>query len=143
MKTGRKVTGVRFLISRNKDYEDLLCLSEFIENLSPGKQLVDDQDIDNPYNELIETLASLCNNEFNKEQMIVINDLLLKMGYCQDRNMQETYDYLIDKYHEVNANKKIPEGATQRRFGFLKWLIKFDLSEYTLAEVEKGYHRIA
>lgn len=134
IKTGRKVTGVRFIISKNKEYEDQLQLSEFIK-------IKKDENIDNQYDnelnddkELIKSLSNICNNEFSEAQMIVIKDLLVDRGYCKEDNQEETCEFLHRVYHEVNAQNNIPRDATERRYGFIKWFLKNDLSDKAVEE---------
>lgn len=135
IKTGRRVTGVRFLINKNETYEDPVKLCDFISEvgtiegrnrqkiamrreINKGEQYRD---------ETLEYLAGACSYEFSEEKMMVIRDLLFSMGYCREDNLLETYEYLLDRYHELNAKENIPKTSIERRFGFLKWLIKFDM----------------
>ena len=156
IKAGRKVVGVKFIINKNKDYQDKIKLSEFIKNicsyqdqdLELENKLEDPEikfiDLDNLENletqeeyianensveEFIEFLSGACNNEFSRNKMIVIKDLLIKAGYYKKPDPTEeleAYDYLLGKYHELNSKENIPKDDLERRFGLLKWLIKRD-----------------
>ena len=153
IKAGRKVVGVKFIINKNKDYQDKIKLSEFIKNICSYQ----DQDLElenklknteikfinldnlenqeeyiadeNSVEEFIEFLSGACNNEFSRNKMIVIKDLLIKAGYYKKPDPTEeleAYDYLLGKYHELNSKENIPKDDLERRFGLLKWLIKRD-----------------
>ena len=147
IKSGRKVIGVKFIINKNKDYQDKIKLSEFIKNmcnyqdLRPESEEQENQEIklmdlenqeeyiadENSVEEFIEFLSGACNNEFSRNKMIVIKDLLIQAGYYkkpEPTEELEAYDYLLGKYHDLNSKENIPKDDLERRFGLLKWLIK-------------------
>ena len=149
IKSGRKVIGVKFIINKNKDYQDKIKLSEFIKNmcnyqdLRPESEEQENQEIklidlenqeeyiadENSVEEFIEFLSGACNNEFSRNKMIVIKDLLIQAGYYkkpEPTEELEAYDYLLGKYHDLNSKENIPKDDLERRFGLLKWLIKRD-----------------
>ena len=149
IKSGRKVIGVKFIINKNKDYQDKIKLSEFIKNmcnyqdLRPESEEQENQEIKlmdlenqeeyiadkNSVEEFIEFLSGACNNEFSRNKMIVIKDLLIQAGYYkkpEPTEELEAYDYLLGKYHDLNSKENIPNDDLERRFGLLKWLIKRD-----------------
>ena len=139
IKSGRKVIGVKFIINKNKDYQDKIKVSEFIKNmcnyqdLRPESEEKENQEEyiadENSVEEFIEFLSGACNNEFSRNKMIVIKDLLIQAGYYkkpEPTEELEAYDYLLGKYHDLNSKENIPKDDLERRFGLLKWLIKRD-----------------
>ena len=203
VKTGRKVTGVKFIIHKNEDYQDKIKLSEFLHSMYVDDAQQHDQNIQNRqcmrlieesfeenldenfdenfdktdnlgesfeerlsnknlaqfygtdnfdnsrqyifadfdslhaflkdkeyYDGFINFLSGACNNEFSKNKMIVLKDLIMEAGYYKTPEPTEelrAYDYLLGKYHELNSKENIPKDDVERRFGLLKWLIKRDI----------------
>lgn len=88
-----------------------------------------DDENENSVDKFVEFLSGACDNEFSKNKMIVIKDLLIKAGYYKQPDPTEelkAYDYLLGKYHELNSKENIPKDDMERRYGLLKWIIKRD-----------------
>lgn len=114
-----------------------------------GQLRISDADLELPYNEYdmeyspmteeeekaatfkdesLAFLAEACNYEFDESQMRVIKDKLLELGYRKigDAGDLERYEYLLKKYHELNAYKNIPDDAHDRRYGLMvKYLLTY------------------
>lgn len=117
-----KILALKFTISKNADYADQLTLEEFIA-------MKDDDELEaapkNRHEEIIEMLSDSCNNEFSKEQLEVLFDLVLKASYDESGAGLDYADYLSNKYHDLNeqaARKKI-----KSRFGYLKKIIESEV----------------
>lgn len=123
---GGKIIELKFIIKKNTNYSDQLTLDEYITMkdyadlpTAPTK---------NRHEELIDLLSDACNDEFSKEQMEIIFDLVYKAtprDYGEDSGGLNYADYLRLKYHILN------EQATRRkvnnRFGYLKKLIEAEV----------------
>lgn len=73
-------------------------------------------------------LAEACNYEFDESQMRVIKDKLieLEIGKTGKDSELERYEYLLKKYHELNAYQNIPKDAISRRYGLMvKYLLSY------------------
>ena len=73
-------------------------------------------------------LAEACNFEFDESQMRVIKDKLIELGFGKVGNAGdlERYEYLLKKYHELNAYQNIPKDAHGRRYGLMvKYLLTY------------------
>jgi len=128
---GGKVLELKFTITKNKDYIDPLGLDKFID--LNDKTIVEDEykemnldDLDENgnlhstgtspiYEERIAFLMEACNNEFDREQVVVLFDNM--PGWAKyDENT--SHDYLQSKYREMDMRK-----PNKSRFGYLKKLI--------------------
>ena len=132
-KKGRKVHELKFTITKNKDYIDPLGLDKFIDLGSQITTEDDHQDTINfddidengnirstgtspVYEERIAYLMTACNNEFSREEIVVLFDIM--PGQVKhDEN--DSHDFLQSKYREMDMRK-----PKQSRFGYLKTLIK-------------------
>jgi plasmid replication initiation protein len=107
--TGRKITHIKFLIKKNKNYKDQLTLNEFIDlqreqeiiDIVEGTQESVEEVKENVYeNSIIEYIANSCDNEFTNSEMSVImglardippmgngakNDMYLFLKLCYDK----------------------------------------------------------
>jgi len=128
---GGKVLELKFTITKNKDYIDPLGLDKFID-LSDKTIIENDyqemrfDDIDENnnlhstdtspiYEERITFLMSACNNEFTREEIIVLFDIMPSWAK-HDEN--DSHDFLQSKYREMNMRK-----PSKSRFGYLKKII--------------------
>ena len=123
IKVGRKFTGVKFFISKNEKYIDQLSLAEFID-LQPAA----DEPTEREYsNEHISLLAEACNNEFDEEQMQLINSLMsdLKLDTRNETFLGESKFFSLQKkYLELNLRAK--KTKITDRFAYLKGMISND-----------------
>jgi len=128
---GGKILELKFTITKNKDYIDPLGLDKFID-LSNKTIIKDDyqeinlDDLDENgnihstgtspiYEERITFLMDACNNEFTREEIIVLFDIM-PSWVKHDEN--DSHDFLQSKYREMNMRK-----PNVSRFGYLKKII--------------------
>jgi hypothetical protein len=130
-KKGRKIHELKFTITKNKNYIDPLGLDKFIDlknkpDYEDSSQDIDFDDIDENgnlhstgtspiYEERITYLMSACNNEFSREEIIVLFDIMPSWAK-HDEN--DSHDFLQSKYREMDMRQ-----PNQSRFGYLKKLI--------------------
>ena len=123
-KTGKggKWLSVKFNISKNSKYKDPLLLEEFIEKQSfIDVESVVEEEIDYG-SELANLLGDCaCNNEFSKEQVKVIQDLVIHAVTSSDH--LEICNYLIHKIHKMNCYNP------DNRFDYLCSMIKNDIDK--------------
>lgn len=127
--TGGKWLTIIFHIEKNDDYIDQLTLDEFIDLQPEPVELSEEEQLAAYSSERLGFLAGACDYEFSEEDMRVLTDKLIGLGYVGSKKETERYDYLLRKYHELNAHKDIPRDAKKRRFGYMKWLIDRDIKE--------------
>ena len=121
IKVGRKFTGVKFFISKNENYVDQLSLAEFI-NFQPEADVPTERKFSNEH---ISLLAEACDNEFDEEQMQLINSLMsdLKLDNRNETFLGESkFLYLQKKFLELNLRAK--KTKITDRFAYLKGMIK-------------------
>jgi len=132
-KKGRRIDELKFVISKNRDYIDPLHLDKFID-LNNSHVVFEEED--NRYNEIDENgivlstgrhyiyeerinfLMSSCNNEFSKEQIIVLYGLMAQSVPHIHSHEMKSHDYLQQKYREMDMRQ-----PSRSRFGYLKALI--------------------
>jgi len=139
-KRGRKIHELKFIITRNKDYVDPLSLDKFIEMSSENaindvdnNYEIDLDDTDENgnlrstgtspmYEERIAFLMDACNNEFSREEMIVLYGIMQqKIPYIhQDGN--RSYDFLQQKYREMSLNNK--KTKINHKFSYFKKMVE-------------------
>ena len=131
-KTGKggKWLTIIFHITKNADYKDPLALDEFI-NLQPESEcpeqaeLLEEEPEDEAIDyggELADLLGETCNNEFNPEQIRVIQDLVLQyVGH----DYIKCSDYLTHKLNITNAFCK--KNDTESRHKYLVRMINNDI----------------
>jgi len=128
---GGKIIEIKFTITKNKSYVDPLGLDKFIDLNDKMSMEHDYQDTNfdgadengnlhstgtSPiYEKRIAFLMDACNNEFNREQVVVLFDNM-PSWVKQDEN--DSHDYLQSKYREMNMRR-----PSKSRFGYLKKLI--------------------
>ena len=131
-KKGRKIHELKFTITKNKNYIDPLGLDKFIDLSNQAtteddhQDIIDFDDIDENgnlhstgtspvYEERITYLMTACNNEFSREKIVVLFDIMPSWAK-HDEN--DSHDFLQSKYREMDMRK-----PKQSRFGYLKTLI--------------------
>jgi len=131
----RRVTAVKFKINKNCGYIDQLCIESFLnkdvvaaENITDDGLFEDDSFIkrwEEEYpiedNNILSFYSDACENEFNRSEIQVLYDLLIKVISINGEDT-DRYDYLRRKYHEMEMRR--PE---KNRFGYLKKLIEADI----------------
>jgi len=131
---GGKVLNLKFTITKNKDYIDPLSLDKFIDlgrrkaiegeyrevDFSGADEdgVVLDTGLNPKYEERIALLMDVCNNEFSREQMIVLFDA---MPQSKKHDANTSLDYLQSKYREMEMRK-----PNKSRFGYIRKLINED-----------------
>jgi plasmid replication initiation protein len=119
---GGKIITLKFIIKKNKNYVDQITLNEFIS-------IKEDEEEDTPirtrHDEIIELMSDACDNEFTKEQVRILLDLVIQIVPIGITGVgTEHHDYLSLKFHELkyqNTKQKIG-----RRFEYFKAMIKAD-----------------
>jgi len=130
-KKGRAIHELKFIITKNKDFVDPLGLEKFIDikaqvSCEVKPQQIDFDDIDEngnvratgrhwKYEERITSLMGACLNEFSREQIMVLFDVMPDFAKLDE---SISHDFLQLKYREMDMRK-----PTQSRFGYLKKLI--------------------
>jgi len=134
-KKNRKIHELKFTITKNKDYVDPLGLDKFIntENIKAAIEdtadVIDLDDIDENgnvrstgksriYEERVSFLMDACDNEFSREEIIVLYDVMAEAMPHLHHDEMKSHDYLMQKYREMNMRK-----PDKSRFGYLKTLI--------------------
>ncbi|MDE6730763.1 MAG: replication initiation protein [Oscillospiraceae bacterium] len=151
IRTGHKFTAVTFFIRKNENFVDPLRLEDYI-NTTTGEIVLespkneespkrkewiplspdtDDDTANEIYgNEEMAFLAQACDYEFSPEEMRVLFDYLLAIGFVGKDNSIRRYQMLRRAYNKLNAAPIIPkrdsdeENVHKRRFGFIKWLFE-------------------
>ena len=116
---GGKILALKFYIEKNNNYIDQLTLDMFIDEKKaeadslPGYVPEDIQENINPkYRERIELFMEACENVFNFDDVVIINDLMNeKMPYMDEL---ECYNYLNRKYKEMMRNDRIGDGIKNK-----------------------------
>jgi len=124
---GGKILEIKFTIIKNKGYVDPLSLDRFIAiNSASTQNVIDFDDLDDNgnllstgtsqiYEERISFLMNACNNEFSREQMVVLFDVMPEWTKFGEN---KSYDFLLSKYREMDMRK-----PSTSRFGYLKKII--------------------
>lgn len=122
--SGGKILALKFTIRKNSEYTDQLTLEEFIAMKDDDEQ--EATLIGNRHEKIIELLSEACDNEFSKEQLEVLFDLVTNATYDEKGSGLGYHDYLSHQYHEMN------EQGTRRkiksRFGYLKKMIESEVT---------------
>jgi len=135
---GGKILELKFTITKNKGFKDPLQLDEFIEISKEvvGENMIDGDidltDIDEhgnvratgrnwKYEERITYLMTACNNEFSRDQVVILHDLMREVAPHVILDGNDSHDYLQRKYHEMVMMK-----PAVSRFGYLKTIITGD-----------------
>ena len=130
---GGKILSLKFYIEKNEHSPKQLSLDAFVaeRSLPPaglggseGGGFIETGE-KSPYAERVSFLAEACNNEFTREEIIVLWDAM-QSALPDDIILDErkSFDYLNGKYHEMamrNRKRKI-----QHRFSYLKSMIGKD-----------------
>jgi len=141
---GGKINKVKFYIEKNDNYLRQLTIDDYLteqttdykyepEEFERPDNEIDFDDIDENgilrstgtnhlYEKRIAFLMEACNNEFTREQVMVLFNLMSAVPYIHIDEMR-SFDYLQHKHLEMNMRK--PEKS---RFGYLKKLISDDLA---------------
>ncbi len=144
---GGKVLRLRFVISKNTEYRDRLTLDEFInlqsvsdiiltDDITYGQEDEPDDEPEGNYftREIYPFLSRACGGEFNKEEMQVLYNLIIRiMPYMPGGSVEgykiKAYDYLKSKYDELKlrASRKEME-PLKSRFGYMKKVLELELA---------------
>lgn len=125
---GGKWISIKFHINKNKKYKDPLSLKEFIE-IQPTVSMIDidEEEFDEELyygSELAGLLGHCsCNDEFNKEQVAILKDLVLQII---ETNNIDRCDYLKLKFDEMKCRKP------NNKFAYLCQMLKNDIKEKNL-----------
>lgn len=119
---GGKVLELKFNIFKNNCYQDQLTLDEFIEEqkeleINPEDEQ-QEQEISR-YDSRINFMREACNNEFSKEEIIVLYNTAHKILSDSDFHDDLTlFHFFKDKYDELNMRNK--KSNIKYRFNYLK-----------------------
>jgi len=138
---GGKILELKFLIIKNKDYKSQLSLDEFIdmgselngyeENLGiwetnkeslPSFVDATDSYEENVYEERISFLMEACDDEFTREEVIVIYSIMQQKFPHIHANEIRSYDFLRHKYREFLLSSKKTE--IKKRYNYFKKLVE-------------------
>lgn len=142
IKSGRKITGVHFYISKNTDYVDQLTLDEFIDMQKPVEADYEEINIDDVLERDLEEREEICAgfideifNEFTLEQLRELKDLALPNIDTadidrHDRNLHNRLlstqyaisDYIRGKIRYCNAKGN----EVEHRLGFIRKAVAED-----------------
>ncbi|MEM1486444.1 replication initiation protein (plasmid) [Oscillospiraceae bacterium PP1C4] len=119
---GGKILSLKFNIFKNEDYVDQLTLDEFID-IQPEEEPEPER---TRHDEIIDLLSDACNNEFEKEQVQLLLNLITQVVPIGITGIgTEHYDYLFHKYSELNYQAKRKKIAN--RFEYLRSIIKAEV----------------
>ncbi|MFI3327390.1 MAG: replication initiation protein [Clostridia bacterium] len=118
IKKGRNVVSIKFTLETIKDMPQI-----------EGQTSFDDVAAENTYsNNFIELLASACNNEFQEDEIMVLNSLMnsLELDTSNENFIGERkFFYLQGKYNELNLRANNPKkDSIHNRIAYLKSMIK-------------------
>ena len=130
---GGKVLQLKFTITKNKDYIDPLHLHKFIEISTTNDNEIDLNDTDENgnvratgnnkiYEERILHLMGACNNEFSREEIILLFDMMAKSVPHLHTNEWDGYSFLQRKYRELDYRSRT--SGVGHRFGYMKTLVR-------------------
>lgn len=117
-----KILELKFNIFKNNCYQDQLTLDEFIEEqkeleINPEDEQ-QEQEISR-YDSRINFMQEACNNEFSKEEIIVLYNTAHKILSDSDFHDDLTlFHFFKDKYDELNMRNK--KSNIKYRFNYLK-----------------------
>jgi hypothetical protein len=77
---------------------------------------------ESPYRERIRLLSDALQDEFSREEVELLNDILLNLGIADE---MEAHGYLLSKYRELRVDEK--KTKIRHRFGYLKKLVESGL----------------
>jgi len=141
-KKGRKIYELKFTIIKNMDYVDQLSLDNFInmdgENTIHGEhQRIDISVLDNGLNEIgeqsqsetspiyeerINFLREACDNEFSREEMVVIYSIMQQRVPYIHASEMKSHDFLRHKYREFLLSSKKTE--IKNRYSYFKRMVE-------------------
>jgi len=135
---GGKVLELKFTITKNKNYIDPLGLHKFIDLnnktfAEDDYQEIDFDDLDENgnlrstgtspiYEERILFLKEACNNEFSREEIIVLYGIMAQVVPHLHFDEMKSHDYLQQKYRELDMQSK--KSAVRHRFNYMKKLVE-------------------
>lgn len=120
---GGKVLELKFNIFKNNCYQDQLTLDEFIEEQKKIEIHPEDEKRESTeksrYDSRISFMQEACNNEFSKEEIIVLYNAAHKILPDSDFHDDLTlFHFFKDKYDELNMRSK--KSNIKYRFNYLK-----------------------
>lgn len=135
--TGRKITHVKFIIKKNKNYENQLSLGEFID-LQSDQEIIDVVDVQEEFeekeeheyeNNTLALLADACNNEFKNSEIKVIFNLVknIEVAQTQYGNLIAMADFTKSCYDRMCHYSKI--NIIHDRFNYLQRIINTELEK--------------
>jgi plasmid replication initiation protein len=131
--TGRKITHIKFIIKKNKNYKDPLTLEEFID-LQPEQEIIDIDDYqevveefeekkEHEYeNETIAYLADSFDNEFSNAEMKVLLGLAGDIPTGLYGFKIAMYEFLKHCYDKMNVYAE--RNNISNRFAYIQKIIK-------------------
>ena len=132
---GGKILNLKFNISKNNDYTDPLNLGQFIDlyNLSEDYDYDGYSGIDKSrllletgtsaeYENRITFLMDACDNEFAREEIMVLYSLMAAVVPHLHFDELKSHDYLRQKYLELKMRNK--KEKVVHRFNYLKKLVE-------------------
>lgn len=156
---GGKIVAIKFSITKNADYVDVLELDEFCD-FQPEPELIIDvsfldkseeaefviqQEVIDKLEEVglvkqqeiafesedLEFLSDACDSEFDEKQIDIIKSYIVKLIPFDGKTYQnDRYDYLLSKYKELNYRAKRQDLAPlKNRFAYLKSLFEFEVKK--------------
>ena len=138
---GGKINELKFTITKNRDFVSPLGLEKFInlrqvitdaKNNSTEYYENDKYNIDkisppqprgtsSIYEERILFLQDACSGEFNREEMVVLFDIMSRVVPHLHTNDLKSFAYLQQKYRELDMMSK--RSNIQSRFGYMRKLV--------------------
>lgn len=119
LKNGRKVFAIKFTLETLTDIEQ-----QEQQELPDQLTLLDTEKESQYSSKLVGFLAEACDYEFSDPEMIVLKDLIIQL--IPNDKSTERYDYLIHKYHILNAQKQ----PIKNRYAYLKSIIQKDTKKF-------------
>jgi len=125
---GGKINTLKFNIEKNDDYTCQISFDEFLsEQETPSIVGAVEEFEQASVSDVILFLTEACENEFKHEEIQILHNLIIKIIPYGDKVEIKRYDYLKQKYDELNWRAARTE--IKNRFGYLKKIIEVDLDE--------------
>jgi plasmid replication initiation protein len=119
-----KILTLKFNIKQNENYTDQLSLDSFIESqkAADGGYCDDEDDVKlSRYEQRLILFSDACNNEFSREEMVVIINKVIKHAQYVFHDDIACYHYINDRYCEMIRQSK--RNTIASRFGYVSSLM--------------------
>lgn len=120
VKKGTRVVAIRFELETLPEIE--------VPEMIPEQITFDSEPSASPFEELVGLLSSACNNEFGREDIVVLHEIMMTLPFWHDFKCNlERADFLRRQYYKMNAAQKRMELKGEKmgnRLAYIKGVIK-------------------